>query len=185
MTLPETEYLWSWRLERGYLTETDEEIDELEMYYNEQERNWMEQPWQSKKQMLEYSMLVFKGTLTGGIDDTERLKQIKEFQWFDWDRVFASKKKQDENKIDLEALRASIDFPRLIANYTKINRVSEGKYKALCPFHKEKTASLSVDARKKVFYCFGCSAHGDVFKFVELIEKCTFKEALNIIKQYV
>lgn len=44
-----------------------------------------------------------------------------------------------------------------------------------CPFHKERTASLKV--YKDSFYCFGCGASGDVFKFVELMDSVSFKDA--------
>ena len=48
---------------------------------------------------------------------------------------------------------------------------------ALCPFHSEKTASLAVNPDKQLFHCHGCHVGGDVIRFVELIEKISFKEA--------
>ncbi len=44
-----------------------------------------------------------------------------------------------------------------------------------CPFHKEKTASMKIFA--KDFHCFGCGAHGDIFTFVMLMDRLSFKEA--------
>lgn len=44
-----------------------------------------------------------------------------------------------------------------------------------CPFHREKTASLKL--YDKSFHCFGCGASGDVFRFVQLMDNCDFKEA--------
>lgn len=44
-----------------------------------------------------------------------------------------------------------------------------------CPFHKEKTASMKI--YRNSFYCFGCAVGGDVFKFVELMDNLSFKEA--------
>ena len=41
-----------------------------------------------------------------------------------------------------------------------------GRLKGLCPFHQEDTPSFSVDINKGLFYCFGCTTGGDVFKFV-------------------
>lgn len=46
-----------------------------------------------------------------------------------------------------------------------------------CPFHQEKSASLKV--YEKDFNCFGCGANGDIFKFVELMEDISFKEAFQ------
>ena len=44
-----------------------------------------------------------------------------------------------------------------------------------CPFHTEKTASMKI--YRDSYYCYGCSAHGDVFTFVQTIENCDFKQA--------
>lgn len=48
--------------------------------------------------------------------------------------------------------------------------------RGLCPFHNEKNASFSV--RPRYFNCFSCGAKGDVIKFVQMYEKCSFKEAV-------
>lgn len=49
-----------------------------------------------------------------------------------------------------------------------------------CPFHTgDHTASLKV--YKDSFYCFGCNATGDIFGFVQLMEKVDFKEAFQIL----
>ena len=48
-----------------------------------------------------------------------------------------------------------------------------------CPFHKEKTASLKI--YKDSFYCFGCGASGDIFKFVERMEGVSFKDAFLLL----
>jgi len=52
-------------------------------------------------------------------------------------------------------------------------------YKGLCPFHREKTPSFTVDRGKGLFYCFGCGTGGDVFKFLTLTERFTFPEAVE------
>lgn len=48
-----------------------------------------------------------------------------------------------------------------------------------CPFHKEKTASMKI--YKDSFYCFGCGASGDIFKFVERMEGVSFKDAFLLL----
>ena len=53
-------------------------------------------------------------------------------------------------------------------------------YFGLCPFHHEKTPSFSVVPDKGFFYCFGCHAGGNVFKFISLIENVTYFEAIKL-----
>lgn len=45
----------------------------------------------------------------------------------------------------------------------------------LCPFHKEKTASMKI--YQDSYYCFGCGAHGDVFDFVQAMDNLSFRKA--------
>lgn len=53
----------------------------------------------------------------------------------------------------------------------------------LCPFHKEKTPSFSVDEENGLFYCFGCHKGGDMIAFVQEMEGVGFKEALEVLAQ--
>lgn len=49
----------------------------------------------------------------------------------------------------------------------------------LCPFHTEKTPSFSVNDDNGFYHCFGCSAGGNVFKFLMEIEQLSFPEAVR------
>jgi len=53
--------------------------------------------------------------------------------------------------------------------------------KALCPLHKEKTPSFTVYHNNNSFYCYGCGKGGDVITFIQELNECSFKQALNII----
>lgn len=55
------------------------------------------------------------------------------------------------------------------------------EYLGLCPFHSEKRPSFYVNEEKGFFHCFGCGKSGDVIRFIEVVEKVSFKEALNIL----
>ena len=44
----------------------------------------------------------------------------------------------------------------------------------LCPFHKEKTPSFTVNDNKGFYHCFGCGAHGDAVRFLMEAEKLPF-----------
>ncbi|WP_264374761.1 MULTISPECIES: DNA primase [unclassified Wolbachia] len=62
----------------------------------------------------------------------------------------------------------------------KVRLIKRGdSFVGLCPFHNEKTPSFSVSNIKGLYYCFGCSAHGDVFEFISQTEGLSFKEALE------
>ena len=52
-------------------------------------------------------------------------------------------------------------------------------YKALCPFHTEKTPSFSVNPQRGFFYCFGCGKGGNAIQFVKEYDKLSFVEAVT------
>ena len=79
----------------------------------------------------------------------------------------------------VEAVRAQADLCSIVSEYLPLKKSTGSKYRGLCPFHAEKTPSFYVDADKQLFYCFGCSTGGDVFKFLMLYEKLEFPEALK------
>ncbi|MGL5440683.1 MAG: DNA primase [Filifactoraceae bacterium] len=60
-----------------------------------------------------------------------------------------------------------------------------GRYKAVCPFHNEKTPSFSVNETLQLFKCFGCGVGGDVIKFVQDYEKVEFMDAVEILAKRV
>jgi DNA primase len=82
----------------------------------------------------------------------------------------------------IDDLRLQANIVRVIEEYVPLKRAGT-KYKGLCPFHSEKTPSFTVDADKGFFYCFGCHAGGDVFKFLELHEKVGFQDAVRMLAQ--
>jgi DNA primase len=83
--------------------------------------------------------------------------------------------------LDFKAqVKASVDIVGLVGEYVRLKRVgSTQSYIGLCPFHTEKTPSFRVHANHQFYKCFGCGQGGDVFKFVQEIERITFYEALK------
>src|SRR5437588_5659256 len=75
-------------------------------------------------------------------------------------------------------VRERTSLVEIVSRYTALKRTGRN-HQGLCPFHAEKTPSFSVSEDRGVFYCFGCQASGDVFKFVMLKENLTFPEALE------
>ena len=80
---------------------------------------------------------------------------------------------------DIQALRDTANIVDVVSNYTTLKKAGGQRFKGLCPFHSEKTPSFTVDGSKAMFYCFGCSEGGDVYKFVEKVENLPFPEAVE------
>jgi DNA primase len=78
------------------------------------------------------------------------------------------------------AVRAAADLVEIVSDYIPLKK-SGARFRAVCPFHTEKTPSFYVDPDKQLFYCFGCSTGGDAFKFLMLYEKLEFPEALRLL----
>jgi DNA primase len=55
------------------------------------------------------------------------------------------------------------------------------EYHGLCPFHAEKTPSFTVSPRKNFFYCFGCSASGNVISFIMQFEQRDFYSTIELL----
>lgn len=81
---------------------------------------------------------------------------------------------------DIDRVREATDIVELISEITKVKR-SGRSFMAVCPFHEEKTPSMSVDRARGLYHCFGCDAGGDVFKFVQETRGVEFGEALDML----
>ena len=79
-----------------------------------------------------------------------------------------------------ETIKERNDIVELINSYLPLKRAGVN-YKALCPFHSEKTPSFTVNPTKQIFYCFGCQKGGDVIHFVMEHEGIDFMGALRIL----
>ena len=82
------------------------------------------------------------------------------------------------SKESIEQLKSIIDIVDVVGNYIQLKKAGSN-YKALCPFHAEKTPSFVVSPAKQIYHCFGCGASGDAIKFVMEIEKLSYKEAIE------
>ncbi len=80
----------------------------------------------------------------------------------------------------LEEIRDKLDIVDIVSRYIDL-KPSGRNYKALCPFHDEKTPSFVVSPEKQIFHCFGCGASGNVINFVQKIENISFIEAVRML----
>ena len=90
----------------------------------------------------------------------------------------------DLNDSVIAQVRGAADIVDFVSQVTPL-KLAGKSYKGLCPFHREKTPSFHVDRSKGLFYCFGCGAGGDVFKFLSLTERFTFPEAVEHVASRV
>lgn len=90
----------------------------------------------------------------------------------------------DLNDSVISQVRQAADIVEFVNAVTPL-RAAGNRHKGLCPFHREKTPSFSVDRGKGLFYCFGCGTGGDVFKFLMLTERFTFPEAVEHVASRV
>ncbi|MGO9516909.1 MAG: DNA primase [Candidatus Korobacteraceae bacterium] len=80
-------------------------------------------------------------------------------------------------------LKQQADIVRIVGEYVTLRKAGAQNFIGLCPFHQEKTPSMSVHASRQFFHCFGCGASGDVFAFVQKVENITFPEAVRLIAE--
>jgi DNA primase catalytic core len=83
------------------------------------------------------------------------------------------------SKAEIEAIKTGHDLRKVIESYGVKLRKKGGSYVGLCPFHKEKTPSFTVNPRTNLYHCFGCNAGGDVIGFVCKKEGIGFREAIQ------
>jgi DNA primase len=92
---------------------------------------------------------------------------------FSWDVTLSTSAAGDFKQRVIDAT----DIVEVIGRSVALKR--RGKdYVGLCPFHQEKSPSFTVTPAKQLFFCYGCKAGGDVFKFVMLRDRVEFKDAL-------
>lgn len=84
----------------------------------------------------------------------------------------------------IETIREQADVVDVISDYVVLKK--RGKdYQGLCPFHEEKTPSFTVSPSKQLYYCFGCGAGGNIFKFLMELGKQSFSEVvLDLAQRY-
>lgn len=78
----------------------------------------------------------------------------------------------------IEEIKRRSDIVDLISQYVQLRKVGKN-YRALCPFHSEKTPSFYVSPEKGIFYCFGCKKGGNAINFLMEYEHLDFPDALK------
>lgn len=71
------------------------------------------------------------------------------------------------------------DIADIVREYLELKPAGSRSFKAICPFHHEKTPSLHISQEKQIWHCFGCGKGGDVISFVMEMQGIDFREALE------
>lgn len=81
-----------------------------------------------------------------------------------------------------DRIRDATDIVDLVSEHVQLTRRGRN-FLGLCPFHEEKTPSFSVNPDRQFYHCFGCGVGGDVFKFIQEIDRVTFVEAVKFLAE--
>ncbi len=82
----------------------------------------------------------------------------------------------------VQEIKDRLNVVDVVSGYVKLTKA--GRYhKGLCPFHKEKSPSFMVSPERGFYHCFGCGKGGDIFSFIEEMERVDFKGALTMLAE--
>ena len=82
----------------------------------------------------------------------------------------------------IDKVRERNNIADVISEYVSLKK-NGANFKALCPFHAEKTPSFVVNTQKQIFHCFGCGVGGNVFSFLMKRENIEFPDAVKILAE--
>jgi DNA primase len=79
---------------------------------------------------------------------------------------------------EIDEIKNRLNIAEVIGEYIRLTKAGSN-WKALCPFHNEKSPSFMVSEERGSWHCFGCGKGGDVFSFVMELEGTGFRETLE------
>jgi DNA primase len=80
----------------------------------------------------------------------------------------------------IEYIRSLAKIEEIVGETVRL-RPAGRQFRGRCPFHKERMPSFQIDVIKQVFYCHGCKVGGDVFQFVRLHQRCSFRQSVEFL----
>lgn len=82
----------------------------------------------------------------------------------------------------VQQIKDRVDIVELIGSYVRLVKAGRS-FKGLSPFKKEKTPSFYVSPDKGMYYCFSTNKGGDIFTFIEEMERVDFQGALKLLAE--
>lgn len=109
---------------------------------------------------------------------------LDEVRWLN-ERLIAKNQSISEEDVEIRGIISAyivnkVRISNIVGLYVKLEKAGP-EFRALCPFHNEKTPSFSVVESKGFFHCFGCGAHGTAIDFIMAMEDLTFAQAIKNI----
>ena len=82
----------------------------------------------------------------------------------------------------LERIRDAADIVDVVSEHVQLGKKGRNFF-GLCPFHDEKSPSFSVNPDRQIYHCFGCGVGGNVFRFIQEVDRVTFVEAVKYLSE--
>lgn len=84
---------------------------------------------------------------------------------------------------EISEIKSQVNIIKVIGKYVDLGRKGR-QWWGCCPFHPDKTPSLTVSEEKQVYHCFGCQEGGDVITFLRQFFHLTFREAVEKLEEF-
>jgi len=88
------------------------------------------------------------------------------------------------DEFEKDEIKRNVDIISLFTSFGVSLEQKGNSFIGNCPFHEDKTPSLSVDRGKGLYNCFGCGESGDIFNLVQKMQNVDFKESLQFLKEF-
>lgn len=160
-------YRPAWKIARGYFDRYSAEIwdDATCDFFEDAAREW-------EASLAEYRRECYSKQRTA------RFMGIHPWDWFDLQIPYPPA--PVPGHVSREAVLEQLTMIDLLKYFSLPYRDGYNKIVISCPFHREKTPSLSVDTTSQRWYCFGEGRGGDTLAFIQEMEECAFVHALKV-----